>query len=159
MNADGELRPLEITGPSSFETWQASWRVLQNSLLMLDAVDLGVMTQYHDKIQEYHRMYQLDKTWLLLYQTDVRARLERANNILDELTDLATDASTRGDPLPAGFDPSRPWNKVYTDLLKDRDFWHDEFTQNATAVLQLLNAISEFISLRDSRQGHSMHKT
>ena len=77
---NGEFGPIEIFGPPDISFWNASWKVYQNALLMLDAVDLGPLDRYQDRINKYYEEYG-QGVWLLLYQTDMRARNERMQRL------------------------------------------------------------------------------
>ena len=50
FTADGSLRPFEITGPPSFEIWEASWQVYEAAMVMLDCIGLGTLRMYHDQM-------------------------------------------------------------------------------------------------------------
>ena len=43
---DGTVRTIEINGPASYALWSASWQIYQNTLIMLDAVDLRKLVAY-----------------------------------------------------------------------------------------------------------------
>ena len=75
FNPQGELVHIEIAGPPTFQQFKASLLVLQNSLIMLGAVDLGNLTDYIRLLERYHQMYG-DAMYALIYQTDYRARSE-----------------------------------------------------------------------------------
>ena len=75
LNNEGELVKIEINGPASYGMWSAAWAVYQNTLLMLDAVDLGRLTAYKKRLDRYYDRHG-QKAWALLYQTDFRTRLE-----------------------------------------------------------------------------------
>ena len=70
FEADGTLGPIEITGPPDYATWYSSWRVYATALLMLNAVDLGVLDLYSNRIKSLAGLYG-PSTWLILYQTDL----------------------------------------------------------------------------------------
>ena len=53
--------------------------IFRNSMIMLDAVDLGPLDKYTRKIQKYFARYGLE-AWANIYQADVRARGELAES-------------------------------------------------------------------------------
>ena len=55
LRGDGVLHHVAVAGPSNIESWKASWAVLANALLMINAVDLGVLNNYRAKIVEFHK--------------------------------------------------------------------------------------------------------
>ena len=122
---------MELTGPATFEDWQSSWKVYENSLLMLGTVDLGTLQLYHNHIQDLHRLY-TSKTWLQLYQTDVRARSEHTCRIRRVLVADYERAIAAG--LSHHYDPQRSWNSVFEALLKDTTWWNQEFERPALMI-------------------------
>ena len=75
LSRSGELVQTEMYGPSSLSSWKVSYGVYLNAMIMLDAADLGLLLQYQARIERMHERY-CERTWALLYQADVRARLE-----------------------------------------------------------------------------------
>ena len=57
FNEDGELLPIQILGPPNMETWQSCWGVYKVAMLMLEAVDLGVLDSYEKEMLRYHQLY------------------------------------------------------------------------------------------------------
>ena len=53
LTRDGSLKPHEFHGPRNILLWVYSYTVLQNVLVMLDAVDLGNLLQYKALIEGY----------------------------------------------------------------------------------------------------------
>ena len=51
---------------------------------MLAAIDLGTLDMYRELIERYHATYG-PQVWHLLYQCDVRARLELADDVRHRL--------------------------------------------------------------------------
>ena len=43
FTSDGKLGPIEIAGPPDLETWLLSWGVFKVAMLMLGAIDLGIL--------------------------------------------------------------------------------------------------------------------
>ena len=72
---DGQLTSVELHGPSNISQWIGCNNVLQNIIVMLDAVDLGHLLRYKPMIERYHDKYG-EKVWSVIYQGDVRCRLE-----------------------------------------------------------------------------------
>ena len=104
-------------------------------MLMLDAIDLGVLQLYGSKIKRYNRMFG-EKCWLQLYQTDVRARCEQADRINRTLVGEYMKAQAAG--TSCSYNPARPWNAVYAALIKDQHFWNEEFEKPAQNILTKL---------------------
>ena len=70
FKSDGSFGSQEIFGPPDIDAWVACWKVFRCAMIMLDAVDLGVLDKYQDLIVGLHTMYG-SSVWLQLYQADV----------------------------------------------------------------------------------------
>eukprot|EP00971_Amphidinium_carterae_P322984 6419259-Amphidinium_carterae.1 len=66
-----------------------------------------------------------DLVWPVLYQSDVRARLELAERI-------RRDAAFE---KPRGFDAGKPWEYVFHRLIGDQIFWQEELHHPALLAL------------------------
>ena len=84
MNAKQEWHCIELYGRAIYSTWVASWNIYMNSLLMLDAVDLGKLTAHNRRMDHYHQTYG-ESIWALQYQTDDRTRTEQFVRVKREL--------------------------------------------------------------------------
>ena len=115
--------PIQIFGPPGISYWDASWKVFQNCMFMLDAVDLGTLEAYRNKIHTLQQEYGGRDVWLLLYQTDVRARSERIQRVQLDLVreHAAAQASNTASP----YDPNRPWNAAFLKLTNDSMWWFE----------------------------------
>ena len=136
---DGQLGPIELTGPPDITTWRASWTVYQNTLLMLRAVDLGVLEAYSALIMRFHKLYG-PSVWLNLYQADVRARLERLPK--QRLTLLAKSQTS---PFPTQFDPARPWNSAFVAVVQDVEWWNTTFKEPALMIRSGVYKVGSFV--------------
>lgn len=86
LSKEGELVQTELYGPHNFGTWKASFEVYSNTLIMTDTVDLGAKLAYQNRVERLFERYG-EKSWGLLYQADVRARLEEIPRIKLELSE------------------------------------------------------------------------
>ena len=84
MNAQQQWQRIELYGPANYSMWVSSWNIYMNSLLMLDAVDLGKLTAYKRRQDYYHETYG-ESIWALQYQADVRTRTEQFVRVKREL--------------------------------------------------------------------------
>ena len=50
---DSTFQVVEYKGPSSFELWEECYAILRAGLLFLDAVELGPLDQYREKIRKF----------------------------------------------------------------------------------------------------------
>ena len=83
MDRDGSYRTIELMGPPTFETWLASWNVFKTILIMLQVAPLGALLEYQGMMEAYYDMHGL-QAWALLYQFDVRTRLEHFERLRRE---------------------------------------------------------------------------
>ena len=84
MNTQQQWQRIELYSPANYSVWVASWNIYMNSLLMLDAVDLGKFTAYKRRQDHYHQTYG-ESIWALQYQTDDRTRTEQFVRVKREL--------------------------------------------------------------------------
>ena len=82
--AGGTFRRIEFKGPPDVGVWTIAFTVFRNTLLMGKAVGLSPMERYVKKIHGYVQKYGA-RVWHLLYQADVRMRLEELPAIRREL--------------------------------------------------------------------------
>lgn len=139
LNSAGELHPLELFGPSDFESWDACYRVWRTGMLMLGAASLSTLESYREQVALYSRRYGRD-SWVVIYQADVRARLEHLERMrrAGEARHRALTAAP-GTPVAGGddriFDPAMPWDWSLRALVGDTAFWRRELEEPALLVL------------------------
>ena len=111
-----------LPGPSTFDLWWASYRVLRCALLLLDAVPPEVLDAYGEFIREQNQAYGRD-AWFLVYQADVRMRSEQFDRLrrrAERQHQLEQAAS-----MQSHFDPARPWSTVFHLALADKMWWDE----------------------------------
>ena len=127
IGRDGTLQNVELTGPTNINMWLQSWQVFSNACVMLDIIDLGVLNKYRDLMEKYHNRYGV-AIWALLYQADVRCRLELFERIRrqimaeQESLNKAHGGAPGHAPTVAGFDPKRPWNLVLQRAINNEEY-------------------------------------
>eukprot|EP00971_Amphidinium_carterae_P152944 3032147-Amphidinium_carterae.1 len=101
LTSCGDLRPIELHGPSCFESWEASYTVLKIAFIML-AVPLGKLEQYHSMLREF---------------------VARLIAVLAQNSWTARGASLRSSApgifqnnLSHPFDHKCPWDAVWSDV-------------------------------------------
>jgi hypothetical protein len=108
----GEMRSVEFFGPPSYEVWDKCYTLLQTGMVMFDQVDLGNLMIYLDKVKGYSDRYGAG-VWHLIYQCEVRTRLEHFERIRRQGQDLLADAllvNPALDKSTFSFQEDRPWN-------------------------------------------------
>jgi hypothetical protein len=133
LNKAGALTQAEIFGPPDLDSWRSCHDVWANSMVMLDAIDLGALQAYKSRIEMLHIRYGEAKVWPLLYQADTRARLEHLPRKRLELLQEHQEALNAGNTTP--FDPARPWNYAPNCVANDDKFWAHEFSEPAMIIL------------------------
>lgn len=142
IGTDGHLKTVELQGPQNIAMWLQSYQVLSNALVMLDAVDLGTLQKYREKIEKYHDRYG-EKIWAVLYQADVRCRLELMERTKRNLAARHDAAVQQGSTT--SYDPQRPWNLVWQTVISDDSFWKEEVTEPGILILTKVAGISEMV--------------
>ena len=96
LHAGGVLHTMELAGPPDLHAWLECYRLLTAALVAFERVGLGPMLDYGRLISTYSERYGA-LTWPLLYQCDVRCRLEHMERLRRVLERKFVDAA----PLPA----------------------------------------------------------
>lgn len=142
IGRDGHLQTIELHGPPNIAVWESSFNVLSNTLVMLDAVDLGALVSYKQHIIKLHDRYS-PKTWPILYQADNRCRLEHMERTRRVLHAAHEEAVTAGGTTD--YDDSRPWNSVFRRVVADEAYWRDQMAQPALLVLTKIAGMNEVV--------------
>jgi hypothetical protein len=129
---DGQLTSVELHGPSNIAQWIGYYNVLQNILVMLDAVDLGHLLRYKTMIERFHDKYG-EKVWSVIYQGDVRCRLENMPRI-KRIAQAAHDKTTSTGST-TNYDPARPWNHMWLKATEDLEFWREEVVDPSFIII------------------------
>eukprot|EP00435_Cladocopium_sp_Y103_P041707 s3444_g11.t1 len=114
-----------VAGPPNYDAWLASWRVYENTLLMLEhnvakdtkepVVTVAALEEYKDAFRDLTVLY--PESWHLLVTAEDRCRAEHFVRLKRELD----EKQQRG--LAPDYDPSQPWNGVFRAAARDRDYW------------------------------------
>ena len=142
IGRDGLLKSVELHGPANLGLWAQSYQVLVNTLVMLDTVDLGTLLKYKEKIEKFHDRYG-EKIWAVLYQADVRCRLELMERTKRTLVSAHEAALAKGSTTD--YDPNRPWNYVWQVVIGDEGFWRDEVTEPGMLILTKVANVGEMV--------------
>jgi hypothetical protein len=138
------FKDVEILGPSDIGVYEGAWGIFRTLVIYADAIDLGTLDLYNAKINKYAKQYG-PNTWGLLYQTCVRARCERAPRIYTAAKREKTRRAGLVPPLDHPLDDARPWEHVFQELVKDTDFWREEFVENAQNLLTHLASEGDIV--------------
>ena len=127
----GEMKHIEISGPSTFPLWEGCYDVLETGLVQLDVVRLARTTGYHDLFRHYINRYG-DRVWHIMYQADVRMRQEEMPRICRRGQSEYDDALAAGGIHP--FNPSQPWDWVWDQANNASSFWRRELEEPCLLV-------------------------
>ena len=142
LSSQGEIIPVEICGPADFESWRESYSVFRTGCIMFDQITPARLDAYEHLIRSYHERYGRS-CWALLYQADVRARLEhteRLRRVGREEHQAAVDGGGSH-----SFEPKKPWEWVWEKLVLDQAFWHRELEEPALLILAKTQRISQAV--------------
>ena len=156
LNKAGVLSQAEVYGPPDLDNWRACYDVWSNSMIMLDAVDLGPLQMYKSKIELLHARYGESRVWALLYQADTRARLEHMPRIRLKLHQQHVEAKALG--TTTAYDEARPWNMAMQVMCNDDKFWGQEFVEPALIVLSEAKNVGAVTSDDAKVQGAKLAK-
>ncbi|CAE7793132.1 unnamed protein product, partial [Symbiodinium necroappetens] len=142
LNSQGEIVPVEINGPADFESWRESYSVFRTGCIMFGQISPARLDGYEHHIRSYHERYGRG-CWALLYQADVRARLELAERLRRQGKEDRDNAIAAGGTH--GFDPKKPWEWVWNMIVKDHAFWHRELEEPALLILAKTQKASQLL--------------
>eukprot|EP00435_Cladocopium_sp_Y103_P026713 s4904_g6.t1 len=142
IERDGSLKTVELYGPNNVGTWLQSYNVLLTILVMADAVDLGNLQRYRTHVERLAERYG-QKVWSVIYQADVRCRLEQMERLKRKLAAEHEAAVTAG--KTTDFDDKRPWNAVWAHAVNDETFWREEVTEPCMLILTKITSSNEIL--------------
>ena len=132
MQADGSFQNVRLYGPPCIEEWVRGFNVFKTGAIMLNAISHATLDNYMKHIVNFARLYG-PKVWALIYQADVRARLEHVERIRRRGQVEADTAKAANGVHP--FDASKPWDWSYKALTEDFRFWKRELEDQAVLIL------------------------
>lgn len=110
----------DLPGPSGFIQWRACYRILRTTLIMLDAVSLAALHNYESHVERLTRSF--PTAWHLIYSADELARSSHSNRLRSRLLMELKG----GKAAPPTWDPQRPWDWVFQQLVVDDIFWQNQ---------------------------------
>ena len=126
FTASGEITTVELYGPPDFEAWRECYSVFRTGCIMFDAIAPARLDQYEKVIRKYAERYG-KSCWPIIYQADVRARLEQTERLRRQGQDASDTAAASGHTHP--FNAAKPWDWVWKELSMDMQFWHREIEE------------------------------
>ena len=138
-------RRLRWLGPADVHTWKECDKLLCTALLGFRAVTLGPLLDSERMIVGYATRYG-DLTWPLLYQCDVRCRLEHMERLRRVLERESVAALARSQSPAVPFNSACPWDSVWTAVTEDQKFWHRQFEEPALLILTRTGRLTDVVT-------------
>ena len=148
IGADGVLKRTEMKGPDTYEAWEACFVVLRTALVMLEVASPYAVDAYKSKIQKFHVRFG-PSCWLLLYQADIRMRLEHFERIRRRGAAYLAKSALTG--ASCGFNENQPWEWVFRESLNETSFWKEEFEDWALMVRTHVERVGDHLGLEVSQ--------
>ena len=138
---DGNWQRQELPGPPNIDVWWAAWRVFRTTMLLLKQADTEPLDNYGEFIRRLALSY--PEAWFLVYTGDVRMRAERFERIRRAVE--TKDAKDKAAGQPSSYDPRRPWNAVFREAVKDKDFWDETVRYPAMLYLAHVRSVAQSV--------------
>ena len=142
LEADGTIGTIEINGPPTFAAWSLCYAIFKTGCVMLGEISLARLDCYSKLIQRYHDRYG-SAVWAIIYQADVRARLELTERLRRRAEDDFDRAHAAGAPHP--YSRTHPWDHVWRLLCSEQSFWKEEVEEPALLVLARTGKLHEML--------------
>ena len=139
---DGSFQNIRLYGPPCIEDWLSGFSIFKTGAIMLDAVTHSTLDNYTKHIISFARIYG-PRVWALIYQADVRARLEHLERLRRQGQREYEEAKAANGVHP--FDPTRPWEWSFKALTQDYRFWKRELEDQAVLILAHIGKLEHSI--------------
>ena len=112
------------------------YRLLTTAVVGFEAIGPGPMLN-HGRLSTTSSERYGALTWPLLYQCDVRCKLDHMERLRRVLERKFLDATARGQaPSVSRDSTTRPWDSVWTAACEDFGCWHCQFEELALVILR-----------------------
>ena len=140
---NGDMIPIELYGPADYTSWRECYAVFRTGSVMLEQITPSRLDGYEKVIRHYHERYG-KACWPIIYQADVRARMEQTERIRRRGQEAADRARRLG--LTHDYDPAKPWEWVWLELIGDYNFFYREVVEPCLLYLAKMNGMSQYIA-------------
>ena len=95
LGASGVLHAAQLYGPPSACEWQVCWAIFQTGAIMLEVLSAATLDLWEKTVTNYAGRYDAE-AWALIYQTEVRARLEHMSHVRRDAAAAKVQATAAG---------------------------------------------------------------
>jgi hypothetical protein len=112
---------------------------------MLELLSPAALDAYHDHVVEYHNIYG-NAVWLLLYQADIRFRVEHADRVRRRMGNVV---SRLQDPNAHEYDKDHPWEYAWLHVADEVQFWTTNFERAAVLIATRVSSLGSHLSISE----------
>jgi len=161
MGANGQLQHAQLFGPPCVEEWVKGFAVFKTGAIMLGELSPAVCDHWMKMIVDYTRRYG-PSVWPMIYQAEVRARLEHLERVRRSGSAARDEAVAAAGTHP--FDPKHPWEWSLRRCADDVQFWRRELEEPASLVRSHIASMGDHLEddakiARDSNHNNVPAKT
>eukprot|EP00971_Amphidinium_carterae_P334914 6470463-Amphidinium_carterae.1 len=142
LGPEGQIISVEILGPRTFEEWSSCFSIFKTGCIMLSQITPARLENYRDFVKRKHQYYGAT-SWPLLYQAEVRARMEEAERLRRE--GAIEHEEARNAWGVHAFSPKYPWEWVYAQLPRADRFWKEQFDDPAMLIITQTASLSSML--------------
>lgn len=142
FNLAGQLVKVRLHGPPSFKEWLACYKVFWTLCIMYEVVRNARLKRYAALIEKLNDDY--PGAWGLIYQAEVRTRLEHMPRVKADLEDKHAKALAKN--RDTDFDPAWPWDCVFEQILHgEKEWWDEHVHRPGTQILAKVATAETFV--------------
>ena len=136
--------PLELFGPPTYQIWEDSYSIWMTLCRFNKTMCLDTLIGYKDIVDEFYRTYG-PACWALIYQVDVRTRLEYTVQLKREAEEEREEWIKKG--LVHDFNPEQPWEYVFDYLIgdKSKEYWRSEIKDKCLLIKADAAKVEDYI--------------
>ena len=138
------INPLELFGPPTYQIWKDSYEIWVTLCRFNKTMCLDTLIGYSGILEDFHRTYG-PACWALIYQVDVRTRLEYTVTLKREAEEEKADWLKRG--LVHEYNEDQSWEYVFDYLISDRakEYWRTEVKDKCLLIKADVAKVEDYI--------------
>jgi len=142
QQSDGKFAVAKLFGPPSLAAWLEGWAVFRTGSVMLGELTPSTCDVWAKVMTHYSKTYG-QVMWALIYQADVRGRLEHLERVRRTGVAASELATKAGGTHP--YDPQKPWEWTFRAAAEDEKFWKHELELKALKIITRMSSIGEHL--------------